>query len=453
MPRSIDVAELTETRLSRWHIRLTFFCFIVLLADGIDGQTLGYMVPALAKAYGVPTSAFGPLFSANLLGFGAGCALFGWFADIWGRRPMINLCVITFGILTIAKAFAPTLEWMIFLQFIAGLALGGAFPHAFALVIEYTPKRWRATLLAFAGLGLSGGGVLGGIVAGTLMPIYGWQIMFYLGGIITLFLAIPLWIYLPESLRFLVVKGRHRSQQLVVLRQIFPNTPDSELPDVTVNERDEGVPVVQLFREKRAPITTLLWLATAFDLMTNYFFTFWMTALGVHLGMTPSQAIGLTLSYQIAAMIGPFLVGPMVDRASSANTVLAWVWGLAAVCCIGMAYVGASFGLVASLVFAAGVLVIGGHVGIAVVAGNYYPTFMRSTGIGWMVGFGRMAALIGPLFVGLFLAWKWEPSTVFIAVAVVPLGAAICFVLIGLIMRQSKSVPSLVPANSPSQAR
>lgn len=441
MAQSMTVSQFIESRpVSRLQVRMMVLCILVLMVDGFDSNSLGYMVPTLAPALGVSPGGFAPAFSAGLLGLGLGALLFGWLADRFGRRALITFCVVWFGVFTLGKAFVTTLPALIVLQFIAGLGLGGALPHSIALVVEYVPRRMRATLVAVVSAGLSSGGALGGIPAAYLIPAFGWQSMFWVGGLMPILLIWPLLAWMPESLRFSVLQGRGREEALRIERELNPGVRDEDQPLLVTDERDEGVPVVQLFREGRATVTCLLWLASVLDLMSIYFFTSYLTTLGRSIGLSPRELIWITVFFQTAAVFGPFLVGPLLDRFRG-NTVLALAYFLTAIFCASIGAVGVSFALVSVLVVGFGFFVIGGHVGLATLAGYYYPTFMRSTGIGWMIGFGRMVALAGPLFIGFLLATGWSVSTIFYTLAIVPLLASAVFVVIGRVQPHMDQTP------------
>ncbi len=181
----INISRLVDTtRLRPFHFWLAFWCLLAMMADGFDLLNASIAGPALIKQWGIDRAALGPVFSASLVGFFVGAPFFGWFGDRFGRRLAIISSLLFIGVTTLACAFATDLHELLWLRFFSGLGLGGVLPNVIALNAEFTPKRLRATMLVVMSMGISLGAAVPGIVGVTLMPTYGWPMIFVVGGLI-----------------------------------------------------------------------------------------------------------------------------------------------------------------------------------------------------------------------------------------------------------------------------
>src|SRR5439155_5738265 len=144
----IDVAEFIDQQpVGGFQIRLLLTCAAVLFLDGFDTQAIGYVAPALAKDWGLTKGALGPVFSAGLFGLMIGALLFGPLADRIGRKKIIILSTLAFGIGALVTAFVNDLNTLLAIRFLTGLGLGGAMPNAVAMTSEFNPCRRRATMV------------------------------------------------------------------------------------------------------------------------------------------------------------------------------------------------------------------------------------------------------------------------------------------------------------------
>src|ERR1700738_5035806 len=205
---AIDVADFIDQQpVGAFQIKLLATCAAVLFLDGFDTQAIGFVAPALAKEWGLSKGALGPVFSAGLFGLMIGALLFGPLADRIGRKRIIILSTLAFGICALVTAFVQDVNTLLAIRFLTGLGLGGAMPNAIALTSEFNPRRRRATMVMIMFCGFSVGAALGGLLAAALIPQFGWRSVFILGGAAPLLLAPILALKLPESVRFLALTG------------------------------------------------------------------------------------------------------------------------------------------------------------------------------------------------------------------------------------------------------
>ncbi|AZD64892.1 Major Facilitator Superfamily protein [Pseudomonas chlororaphis] len=176
-------AALDARPVSRYQWLLLLLLALLLVTDGYDAQVLGYVVPALAQDWGLEKAAFGPVFSANLLGLTLGSLAVTPLADRFGVRRILLACVLIYASLTVMMVFADSLNSLMVARFICGIGMGGAMPSAMALMSEYSPPRLRTLMVTLAACGFSFGGAAGGFVAAGFIDSFGWQAVFLAGGV------------------------------------------------------------------------------------------------------------------------------------------------------------------------------------------------------------------------------------------------------------------------------
>ena len=257
---AIDVADFIDRQpVGGFQLRLLLTCAAVLFLDGFDTQAIGYVAPALAREWGLTKGALGPVFSAGLFGLMIGALLLGPLADRIGRKRIIILSTLAFGICALATAFVHDVNALLAIRFLTGLGLGGAMPNAIAMTSEFNPRRRRATMVMIMFCGFSVGAALGGLLAAALIPHFGWRSVFVVGGVAPLLLVPILALRLPESVRFLALTGRADEEVAGLLRSISPTAVFAPATRFVVQEPElPGIPVVHLFRDGRTPVTLLL---------------------------------------------------------------------------------------------------------------------------------------------------------------------------------------------------
>ncbi len=377
----------------RGQLLVMALCGATLFMDGFDAQAMGYVAPALGPQLHIARQALGPVFSSGLVGIMIGALLFGPAADRIGRRPVLIACTVLFGLCSLLTARADSFASLFAYRLITGFGLGGAMPNAIALTAEYVPARFRATAVTGMFCGFSIGAAVGGFVAAALISRYGWQSVFIAGGITPLVVAVLLAMWLPESAEFRRVRSRH------------------------------GVVVTRLFADGRARMTALLWVVFFMSLLDLYFLNNWLPTVMHDSGIAVERAILLTALFQVGGTAGALVLGRLIDRYLSAR-VLAWAYLGASVCVFWIGIAGRSVALLACAISAAGFLVIGGQSAANAFAAEYYPTALRSTGVGWALGIGRIGSIVGPLVGGMLLALQPAASRLFLAASVPVLLAA-----------------------------
>lgn len=421
---SVNVQEIIDQQVfGRYHLFLVAICSVAVLMDGFDAQVMGFVAPAIASDFHIARAGISPILVSGQVGMLVGALFFGPLADRIGRKKVLLFCTLWFGVCSLLTARVDSLSSMVILRLITGFGLGGTLPNAIALTSEYMPRRLRATgvLMMFSGFAV--GAAVGGFVAASLIARFGWRSVFVTGGILPCLTAVLL-LWLPESIRFLVLKGGQDEIVAKLLRKIAPGASfPSGTSFVTTEHRAAGFLVRHLFREGRTVMTLLLWVIFFMSLLDLFFLTGWLPTILHDAGFSVEQAILVTTMLQVGGASASFILGRFIDRTSHKVVAWAYLGAVAGVFLIGA--VTSSVALEAIAVFIAGFCVVGAQTGANSLAAQCYPTAIRATGSGWAMGVGRLGSIVGPMLGGLLLSSNLETRRVFWVAAVPPLIAAL----------------------------
>jgi AAHS family 4-hydroxybenzoate transporter-like MFS transporter len=425
----VDVTKLIdEQKISRFQILVAALCAAAVFMDGFDAQAIGYVAPSLSAAWKLPKGALGPVFGAGLFGLMLGALILGPLADRVGRKPVIVASVLWFGICTSMTVTATSLDSLFWWRLLTGLGLGGAMPNAIALTSEYSPQRSRATMVMVMFIGFSMGSAIGGLIASQFISKYGWTSVFWLGGVVPIVLAPVLYFVLPESIRLLALRGNEDNRIRRLMARINPGLRLENAHFVISEEHPRGFTVMHLFTEGRAGATILFWIMFFMNLLDLYFLANWLPTVINNAGLSVEVAVITTSLLQVGGAIGVLTLARLMDRGNPYFVLGAAYFGAAILIAI-TGSAGNSVSLLIPAVFATGFCIVGAQTASNAVAAGFYPTFIRSTGVGWALGIGRIGSIVGPVLGGLMLAAEWHTPTIFL-VGALPVLIASCAVLV-----------------------
>jgi MFS transporter, AAHS family, 4-hydroxybenzoate transporter len=416
----INLTEVMDnTRVGSLQIRVFALCLASLIMDGFDVQAMGYVATEMFREWNVPAPALGGLLSLGNLGVLIGALVFSMVADKIGRRPVLVWATLFFAVMTIATAYAQNIEQMRWLRFVAGIGLGCIIPNATALVGEFSPKRTRVAWVMCITMGFTLGAAIGGFVANWLIPLWGWRSVFIFGGVVPLIVAIFMFIGLPESLQFLAVRRQKLDQLARWLKELDPTLRIDANTQFKTNETSKGgVPFWHLFREGRALVTTLLWIVNFTNILVLYSLSGWLPTIFQNLmGYERSTAILLGTVVQIGGTVGAFGLAWMILRGGF-TPMLALTFAVATISVALIGQPGLSLPVLYVIVFIAGWCIVGGQPGLNALSASYYPTYLRSTGVGAGLGVGRLGAIVGPSLAAVLVSQQWSPQQLLWAAAV-----------------------------------
>lgn len=405
MANRIDVAELIGAqRFGAFQLRIVILCGMVQFLDGFDTQALAYAAPALRAAWHIAPQALGPVFALGAFGTGLGSVLLGPLADIAGRRKVMIGCVALFGALTFVTAFLTSVDSLRIWRLLTGFGLGAALPLTFVVANEFAPVRFRARMIAVMACGFAIGALSGGLLEAALIPVFGWQAIFYFGGVVPLLVAAGLLLFLPESVRFLAARNGHSQAIAAILKKIGPHlefAPDTEFVTPAEAKR-AGFAPVQLFSEGRAAMTLCLWIVYLVTLGLLNTLNNWLPVAINMAGLPVQRSVLMTTLFQFGGIAGVLSLGAIADRIGYVR-VLVSAYALLA---LSIAAIGAAGGAALALgaaIAATGVFLIGANNTLNAYTSTLYPTVIRSTGVSWGSSFGRLAGSVGPYFAGILL--------------------------------------------------
>jgi MFS transporter, AAHS family, 4-hydroxybenzoate transporter len=435
MARTTDVAALIDgRRLNGFNYLVISLSWLITAFDGLDQMMIGFTVPYIRDELHLTNAMIGVIASAGLAGMTVGGLLAPVLADRIGRRPAVLLTSFAFGVLTAATAWAGSYPALVAMRFVDGLAIGGMLPLAWALNIEFVPKRIRSTVVTIVMVGYSAGVALAGPLTNAIAPVYGWQGVYLAGGVGTLICAAALSIWLPESIRFLVLKG-HRPEVLVrTLRRLDP-TCDATPADrfVLRDEPASEFHVRQLFAGPLKLITPLLWLGYLMSSLAVFFISSWGPIVIESLDYSRrTAAIVPTFTSLFGATAGLLLMRFTDRRGPAAIS----VYPAVAVPTLLIA----GFGLVPHDAFLAVVLlgtslVTGMHFGMHSIAGIYYPSVIRATGAGVATSVAKFGAILGPIVGAAVLSSDIPVVRTYALLAVCPALVIMSVLAIAAVMR------------------
>ncbi|PWT85337.1 MAG: MFS transporter [Blastocatellia bacterium] len=395
VPAVVDVGRiLDEGRWSgyqRWVVALTALSVVI---DGVDSQLLGIAAPSIMRDWNVTRAQFAPLLAAGFIGMMVGGAIAGIVGDRWGRRIALIGSVLLFGVMTVAASMVNGLVALGLLRFFIGVGLQGASPNAAALVSEYVPLRNRAFAITATIVCIPLGAMTAGLIAIPVLPALGWRVLFAIGGVVSIAVAVMLMKFLPESPRYL---GRHpdRWPELVrVLDRVgYRASAGAKFVDqteVTINR----APLTAIFQSPAD--TVALWSAFFFCLLAVYSGFNWIPTMLTDAGLAAIANTGIT-AYNLGGVIGAVAGGLAIARFGSRPAMLGMCGG---------AVIGAlvmrvtTFGTTSNtLQIIALLAVIGGFINAAQVTmyalgAHIYPSAVRATGVGTATSVGRFGAIL-----------------------------------------------------------
>jgi benzoate transport len=368
---------------------------------GIVSQTVAYILPLVLKEWRLSPVEAGSIASYTFIGLMLGAAGFGMISDRVGRKKTLILAVAISGLFNGIAYFAPNYSVFCFLRFLSGLGLGGIPPLSVTLLSELVPTRMRAKAVTTATCGFPFGWSLSGVAAILIIPDFGWRILLLVSGLLALILVPFLMVYLPESIRFLSGKGRS-GEALDQMRRIektarlpaFDWRFDSPVP---VPRQVKGA-LKQLFGSKLATMTILVWLSYGFTLLTVHGLSVWLPQLFVKAGYSLVKSYSYGIVQSMWALAGGFFLGFLLDRFGRKQGLLfAYLLGGLSILSFGIATTPAFLYLAG---IATGLFVLPLPSVLHVVAGEIYPTNIRSTGVGWAAVASRVGSILGPIFGG-----------------------------------------------------
>ena len=421
MSNEISVSTLTETaKISLLSKRVVMLCFFMMITDGYDTTSLANAVPSIIREWGVDRVAVGGVFSFQLFGLMIGSLIFGYVGDKIGRKKVLVGGTLFFALASLATAYVHDIFQLYVVRFLFGAGIGAILPSAVAICNEYVPQRFRVSVIGFIWLGYASGNAIGSFLAAKIVPMYGWQMLFQIGGYLPIFVALALYLYLPESIRFLALKEGDSERTRNVARAMRPDLALANNSRVVLDAElftKTKFDVSDLFYGSLRYSTVFLWLMYIANSMAAFYLSSWLPTLFQTAGLSQS-ASSMALGFMaLGGALGGITIGRSIDRFGLPFFAVAP--GIASLIVGSLGYLASgSETMVYVAVFCSGFFVGGTQTCLHGVAGRIYPTAIRANGVGVALGVAKIGSISGPFIAGVLLQWQFSVPALFLAAAV-----------------------------------
>ena len=418
-------------------------CVLLNCLDGFDVAAMAFTATPVSKEFGLSGSELGVLLSAGLVGMAIGSLALAPIADTIGRRPLI---LISLGLAAGGMLLGSLSTSALMLggtRVVTGLGVGGILACTNVIASEYSSTRRRGLAIGIYTAGYGIGASIGGLAAASLQEQLGWRSIFVFGGIATTAALVLLAALLPESVDFLLAK--RPAKALDKLNRITARIRQPQLTAddlaTTTGAGSGAAPEKKahpgmLLGDALRPSTLLVWVAFFTTMYGFYFVNSWTPQLLVTSGLSTQQGVKGGLALALGGTVGSVLYGVVATRRDNRRVLI----GFTVLAAIAMVL------FISSTVFLALALVVGVVVGALIngcIAGLYtitpalYETRLRSTGMGWAIGIGRIGAILAPLATGRLLDASWSPMHLYMAAAAIVMVSAGALVLLGRVQRNA----------------
>jgi len=390
-------------------VAVVVVCALLTGLDGFDVLSISFASPGIAAEWGIDRAALGVVLSMELIGMAFGSVIFGSSADNIGRRPTAFICLFLMTLGMYLASTARNIEILSAYRFATGLGIGGMLATVNALVAEYSNVRRRNLCVVLAAAGYPVGAIVGGAIASGLLVNHDWRSVFLLGAGLTAAFFPVIWFLLDESVAFLADRQLPGALERInaTLRRLG-HAAIAVLPQP--REKHKGVPTARLFVPELRRITILLTFAYFLHIMTFYFILKWIPKIVVDMGFEPSSAGGVLVAANVGGLAGSLLIGLLSLRIRMHGLVIAaLLCGAVGVIVFGQGQ--ADLKTLAIAAAAAGFFTNSAVVGMYAIFARLFPTDVRASGTGFVIGFGRAGSALGPVVAGLlFVAGAGLPQ-------------------------------------------
>jgi benzoate transport len=409
----MDIREAILTRPMRpFQIGIVTICVVLAMIDGYEVVAMPFTMPHLAKAWKLTPVEIGYLLSAGIFGMAFGAAVVSPLADRIGRRRHILICLAMITAGMALSALAQSVAQLVAVRALAGLFIGAVIASLNIMVSEYSSDRRRGTVMGLYGVGLPLGSALAGLLIAALIGAYDWRAPFAFGAVLSALMFLVVLVSMPESIEYLVEKrpaGALETYNRIARR--LGSTPAERLPEPQ-SHIGPRMPWTQIFQGITRWRTVCLWMGYAGLIAAFYFVNTWTAKLIADTSGDPNLGIRAGMVIQVGGVIGALVFAALSLRLRP-RLVTALILAVGAGVFVLYATQISNIGTALLLAALVGVVANGGVAAFYAISPAIYPTVVRGTGVGLMIGFGRGVAILAPIVTGYVLATGGTPAILY----------------------------------------
>lgn len=422
--------RLSNLPLGKFHWKLLGLTMLGWAFDSMDTGIVAFVLAKMVSAWNLSSEQIGFVGSVGLAGMAVGAMLSGWLADIVGRKKLFAATLVLYSLATGLCGLSWSYESLLVFRFLVGFGVGGQLPVAVTLMSEYSPARYRGRMIVLLESAWAVGWLAASVIAYVIIPRYGWQVAFFLGSLPAL-MVFYLWRLVPESVLYLIDKGRFAEahEQVAKIEQslgVAVGAPPSAEEIAAPKTQFRFLDLWSGPYLKRTICLWILWFGTVF---AYYGIFTWLPTLLVKSGHTLIRSFEFVMWMTLAQVPGYFAAAALVDRIGRKITLASFL--LACALC---AYMFGNAKTVQEIVLW-GCLLSFFNLGAWGVLYTYspemYPTHARATGVGFAAAFGRVGGILAPSVVGAMMTGPEKFSTVFAMFTGVLIIIALNIVILG----------------------
>jgi len=398
--------------------------------DGFDVLSISFASNGIAEEWGIKQGALGIVLSMELIGMAIGSIVIGGIADKIGRRNTSLGCMTIMAIGMFLTTSVSSLVQLSVYRVFTGLGLGGLLTAINALSAEFANRKRRHLCVSIMSIGYPIGGVIGGIIAGKLLTLYGdWRSIFYFGAAVTTIFIPAVYFFVPESVYWLIRKQpKDALERVNAAMRRMGHAPVDALPVVAPEVRKKSTK--DLFSPSLARITTIVTVAYFFHIITYYFILKWLPRVAVEqMGFAASDGVNMLTFANIGGAVGGMVFGLLTLRFDPKKLTAGTMF-------LGALFI-ALFGSVPhSLLYVGLIAFVCGFFGNPAIVGMFalfahaFPTHVRASGTGFGVGIGRGGSILSPIIVGFLFQWEFPLPVVTVLISICGIiGAAVLMLL------------------------
>lgn len=418
--------SIRQAPMSAFQVRATVVAIAILIMDGLDITVIAFAAPAMSREWDIAPTELGIVLSGSLIGMAIGSMLLAPLADRFGRRRVI---LTALGVMTVGMGltvFADSPPELLAYRVITGLGAGAMIANIIVVVSEYASDKRRSMLTAIQAAGYPIGSALAGVVAGPMIPAFGWQSVFLFGAVASLLLLLLGFKLLPESLDYLLTRQPRNAleQTNTILTRMGRPTLDA-LPTPEMSIQAGGSTAREVLRGSGLFRSVLLWLGYGLLISGFYFVNTWTPKIIADAADDESLGVTIGIVANIGGIVGCFLFAALMTRfvpgPSLVGTLVASAAGFVA---FSFVFDKPTSAFVVALLL--GMLTTGGIAGFQAFGPHVYSPQARATGLGLMIWLGRVVAIVSPILVGSLLQSDWQPEQVYLLFGLPMVAAAVC---------------------------